>query len=153
SVAVGHDKKQPNNPRFVSGSEDKTVAVWRRFQAGPPDLLWHAAPVRVVACSPPAAEKSLCLVGCAHGTVYVWDLDNLYDEKRQPRPVHVLEGKHADGVSALAFSPDGAWFASGGQDNSILLWDTKEGTVKYPFDPEHGVDSPHQGTVTALYFT
>ena len=145
SIAVsGYD---PQNPRFVTASEDKTVAVWRANQAGGlPDVLRHDQPVRVVACSPQGSAKNWCLAGCADGSIYIWDLGNL---KNPP-----LKAKEqGDSISALAFSPDGKYFASGSQDNSIVLWETATGKVKYPFDFEHGVSDPHQGTITMLAFT
>src|SRR5207244_6283998 len=137
----------PGNPRFVTASEDSTITIWRLHQTGRPEVLDCESPVRVVACAPEKSLRPWCLAGCANGTIYLWDLDN------PAKAVHKIEGKHSDGVSALAFSPDGAWFASGGQDNSITLWDTAAGKEKYTFDFEHGVLDPHQGTITLLAFT
>ena len=34
-----------------------------------------------------------------------------------------------------------------------MLWETGKEKAVYPFDLDHGVDNPHQGTVTALHFT
>ncbi len=149
SVAVAFDRKQPNDPRFVSGSEDQTVCVWRRSQRGPIAELHHTAPVRVVACSPAQADRSLCLAGTSDGRICVWDLDAAAGKNL----VKEILGAHHDAVTALAFSPDGKWFASGGQDNTIRLWETATWKEKYPFDAPHGVNNPHQGTITALNFT
>jgi WD40 repeat protein len=153
SVAVSYRKDAKEGPLFVSGSEDRTVCVWRPASGEAPEALYHDAPVRVVACSPPASGRRLCLAGCANGRVYVWDLDNL-----QAAP-HKLEA-HGDAVTAVAFSPDGKFFATAGQDRpdrALRLWslhaDKAEPEPLYPFDHEHGADNPHQDTVTALHFT
>src|SRR5205823_6947170 len=45
-----------------------------------------------------------------------------------------------------------AYFASGGEDNAVLLF-RAAGEAVYAFDADHGVDNPHQGTITALTFT
>jgi hypothetical protein len=136
---------------FVSGSEDKSIAIWERGLTTPLALVKHPAPVRVVACTPPASGKCWVAVGCGDGAVYVYDVS----DPNEPKLVKGLTGQHRGGVSALAFSPDGTYFASGGEDNSIVLWRTADGEVVYPFDAEHGVSSEdaHQGTVTALHFT
>src|SRR5204862_4078046 len=109
------------------------------------------SPVRALACTPPAAEQNLCAAGLADGRIFLWDLDQL--AKGETKPLLEIREAHKDAVSALAFSPDGRWFASGGQDNLIVLWEAGKEKAVYPFDAEHGVENPHQGTVTALHFT
>ena len=39
----------------------------------------------------------------------------------------MLQSGHSMGVTTLAFSPDGKWLASGGYDNTIILWDLSSG--------------------------
>jgi WD40 repeat protein len=148
SVAVAAD-----NNTCVSGSEDRTICVWRRDQVGPPAVLPHTSAVRVVACTPPGAKQNLCAAGLADGRIVLWDLSQVGKPGVRPQPLLELRDAHRDAISALAFSPDGRWFASGGQDNMIILWQTGSEKAVYPFDTDHGVDNPHQGTVTALHFT
>lgn len=49
------------------------------------------------------------------------------------RVVHVLKG-HENIVTALAFSADGQWLASGGHDQRVVLWDTATGEQVATFD-------------------
>lgn len=46
---------------------------------------------------------------------------------RGPRPELVLQRGHSLGVNCVAFAPDGSWLASGGSDNSILIWQVPSG--------------------------
>jgi WD40 repeat protein len=155
-VAFSFDPGRPDDPLFVSASEDGTVAVWRRSEEDQLAILWHESPVRSVACSPPGSAKRWCAAGCADGTISLWNLDDIlgkHDKSGLPRPVHILKGQHRDAVTALAFGPKGQWLASGGHDNTICLWHTENGSVVYPFDAKHGVTNPHQGSITTLHFT
>jgi len=136
-----------DNQRFVTGSEDKTACVWRCGEKIPIQRLKHGSPVRSVACAPKESAKPWCAVGCADGTIYLWDLNNL------KQPAQVLRDQHRDAVTALAFSPNGTWFASGGNDGQINLLKTADGTLVYPFDSEHGASNSHQGPITSLHFT
>lgn len=145
SVAVaGTD---PAQPYLLSASEDRTVCVWHRDRIGPLRLLKHAQPVRVVAGSPPGSGRNLCLSGDATGTIRLWDLD-----QKTAAPLKEIPA-HNDAVTALAFSHDGKFFASGGADGSLSLWRTATSELVYPFTVEQGVDNPHQGGITALHFT
>jgi WD40 repeat protein len=48
-----------------------------------------------------------------HGPIAVWNIDD---------PGTVRYTMHHQAVDRIAFSPDGHWLASGGQDNLIRLW-------------------------------
>jgi len=43
------------------------------------------------------------------------------------RPELILQRGHSFGVNCGVFAPDGNWLASGGSDNSIVLWQTESG--------------------------
>jgi WD40 repeat protein len=60
------------------------------------------------------------------------------------REVAVWEG-HNGVVRALAVSPDGVWLASGGDDQTIRLWDTSGGRELAHWES-------HDEGVTALAF-
>lgn len=142
SLAVSQDDL------ILSASKDRTVLVWTLLHRSPTRMLEHPSEVLAVACTPKGAKLNYAVTGCADGSLRLW---NLSDTSSQP--LRELEEKHDDGITALAFSPDGRYFASGSHDNNIILWETATGKQLYVFDAEHGVTEPHQGTITALHFT
>src|SRR5262249_638750 len=52
---------------------------------------------------------------------------------------------HSHGVASLAFSPDGHWLASGGEDGEVKLWKTTTGREIKSF-------KGHRNSVTSLAF-
>ena len=145
SVAVAR------NHKIISGSEDSTVCVWTPYASAPDRKFDHDAAVKVVACSPAGAKENLCIVGCADGSIHIWNLDN--DEaKPAVEPIPKAHGGDVS-ITALAFSPDGKYFASGGSDGSIKIWTTDDGILKYAFVPANGVAQTHEDSVTSLNFT
>ncbi len=140
---------------LASTSEDGFLKLWHQKYKGAIAGVDHREPIRSMACSPAGAAKSRVVTGAADGKIYLWNLV-AEDDQSLPRFTAVLQGPidaHRDSVTALAFSPDGAYFASGGADGSIKLWRTEDGKLIYAFDAEHGADNPHQGSITALAFT
>jgi WD40 repeat protein len=139
-VAVSKDLQ---NPLIVTASEDETVMVWERTSRRPRHIFPHPTGVRAVACTPPGAKANLCLSGAADGIGRIWDLDNLSD-----KPLRQLDAAnaHRGAIHCVAFSPDGASCATGGDDNEIKVWDTATGALRYQIPG-------HRSIVTALQFT
>lgn len=138
AVAVSNDLK---NPTIVSASDDKSVLVWDRA-SGRRKAYLHPQPVRALACTPPGAAATLCLSGAADGKARIYDLASDSDQ-----PLRVLKGQHRGPITAVAFSPDGSFCATGGEDREIRVWDVATGEQRY------ALPITHRGAITSLHFT
>jgi len=132
------------NPLIVSGSEDQTVRIWGRG----PSPLWqercridHHAVVRALACTPPTAKRNLLLTGTGAGVGRLFNLDDL---KAKEIP---LQGRHDGAINCVAFSPDGKVCVTGGDDRSICLWNTDDGTLLRRYA------GAHKAALTSLAYT
>jgi WD40 repeat protein len=138
-VAVSKDNQ------IVSVSEDSTARIWQKDLAQGKErlILWHPVAVRAVACTPAQAEKNLCLTGAADGVA------RLYDLAAQDRAfVREFANGHKAGINCVAFSPDGRWAVTGGDDRAICLWDVGSGDLLQKFPGDWG----HKGGVTSVAF-
>jgi WD40 repeat protein len=135
-VAVSRGTK----PFIVSASEDRTVSVWDPVTGLRTRTLPHDVAVRAVACTPQGSGKNLCLTGAADGSARLWDLDDLN------QPFRELSARHKAAITSVAFSPDGEWCATGGEDHDIYLWKT---ATAEQLSRKGGA---HQGAVTSLRF-
>src|SRR5579884_3731153 len=82
-----------------------------------------------------APDGSVLAVGCADGTVRVWDL-------AARREIAKLTG-HTNAVLAAAFLPDGRTLATGGADRLVKVWDVDTGR-------ELGSHAEHRGAVRGV---
>jgi len=102
----------PDARLLSSGSDDKTVRLWRmEDRQCLATLQGHNDEVNTVAFS---LDGRLLASGSRDKTVRLW-----WIEDRQC--VATLQG-HNDEVNAVAFSPDGRWLASGSGDKNVRLW-------------------------------
>lgn len=133
----------PDSQVLASGSYDTTVQVWGAFDG---QLVTqynnHTKQVQSLSWSPDGA----CIVSCGgDSTVHIWDAHNgqeIYTYRGHETPPEMqpvtpspylppTDGQlyrlvlgHPTEVSAVSWSPDGQWIASGGTDNLVHVWQT-----------------------------
>jgi len=85
----------------------------------------HTGPVVAAAFSPQppgtGATQHLLATGSFDRTVALWDVT----DPEHPSLLATVAG-HTDPVRAVAFSPDGRTFATGGSDRQVLIWNVGE---------------------------
>jgi WD40 repeat protein len=146
SVTAVAVSKDPKHSLIASASEDGTVRVWDRKTGEERRLLRHPGPVRAVACTGLGAAANLCLTGCADGKARLYDLD-----ADGTTPLRELRGEHRGAITCVAFSPDGRWCATGGNDSEIYVWDTATGQRRYRLSAA-AQQPAHRAPVTWLQF-
>ncbi|MEG4457886.1 serine/threonine-protein kinase [Microcoleus sp. N9_A1] len=139
---VGHSQAvtsvafSPDGATLASGSEDKTIEMWK-LEAGKRwyTLTGHSDWVTCVAFSPDGATLAS---GGRDKTIQIWDLN-------KGKWWYALRG-HEDRVYAVAFSRDGQVLASGSRDKTVQLWNLNKGR---PMSALSG----HAGGVEAVAFS
>ncbi|MBE9163905.1 MULTISPECIES: serine/threonine-protein kinase [Microcoleaceae] len=139
---VGHSNAvtsvafSPDGATLASGSEDKTIEIWK-LEAGKRwyTLTGHSDWVTCVAFSPDGATLAS---GGRDKTIQIWDLN-------KGKWWYALRG-HEDRVYAVAFSRDGQVLASGSRDKTVQLWNLNRGRPM-------SVLTGHAGGVEAVAFS
>ena len=107
----------PDGRRIVSGSGDRTMAVWDLASGTRTrQLTGHANQVESVAVSP---DGRWIVSGSWDHTAAVWDLDS-------GTRIRQLSG-HQGPVKSVTVSPDGRRIVSGSDDNTVAVWDLDSG--------------------------
>jgi len=132
---VGHDKDvlsvafSVDNRQIVSGSRDGTIRLWNTLGECKYKISGesegHTEWVSCVRFSP--SQSVPLIVSCGWDRlVKVWNLTNC-------KLRNDLFG-HTGYLNTVCVSPDGSLAASGGKDNTAMLWDLNEGKRLYSLD-------------------
>ncbi|KAK7198836.1 WD domain, G-beta repeat [Novymonas esmeraldas] len=136
---------------LASGGDDEAICVWdARTRAAAHVLLDCHASVHSLHFHP---NGHVLASGDASGTVNVFDLRRTSSssswshtgaaaEQRHTHASSLLQhhgGAHAGGVNSVAFSPNGGWLLSAGNDGTAKMWDVREA---YLYCAIHGHDGP-----------
>jgi guanine nucleotide-binding protein subunit beta-2-like 1 protein len=135
---VGHDKDvlsvafSVDNRQIVSGARDKTIKLWNTLgeckysiSGNDHESQGHNEWVSCVRFSP--SQSVPLIVSCGWDKlVKVWNLTNC-------KLRNDLVG-HTGYLNTVCVSPDGSLAASGGKDNTAMLWDLNEGKRLYSLD-------------------
>jgi WD40 repeat protein/ABC-type sugar transport system substrate-binding protein len=119
----------PDGQTVVTGSQDNAVILWNVATGEESGRLeGHLAPVRSVVYSPDGT-----LIASGGGNIQISEdrpVDNeiILWNAADGSLLRRLSG-HTASVRGLAFSPDGKWLVSGGDDGKVILWDVLTGTA------------------------
>ena len=128
---------------LASGSEDGTVRVWNLDQpdAKPQAFKCGGRVFGVALFVSSDRQVQLLAAGSDDKIVRLWDLQESSD--KLPKQ---FKG-HKDGVSSVAFSPDGQWLASGSWDKTVRLWNLNQPIAK------RIIFKGYEGSVTSVAFS
>jgi WD40 repeat protein len=146
TAAVPNVLFTPDGKEMITVSHDKTVRVWDVATGETLRVLWPPrgpgveGQINAAALSPDGRLLAVGGIGLREKEHWVYLID--FPTGRIQR---VLKG-HTQPISALAFSPDGKWLASGSDDLTIRLWDPKTGQAKV-------IKTPHKVRLSRLAFS
>ena len=131
----------PDGCRMASGSEDCDLRLWDLETGQVRALKGHRDRVMDLQFSPDG--QYLASVSFDQ-TLRLWQVqcESRSELESESKSEPVLQG-HTNQLWAVAFSPDGAWLASAGQDQVIWIWEVASQTCSAQL-------SGHQGLITTL---
>ncbi len=101
----------PGDSLLLTGSTDHTAKIWR---VGSTRVIWTFHADDEVVAADWARNGSFFILGLWNGTVHIFDRNRVM--------VGTFKGQHASSVMAVAMSPDGGRYITGGRDGKAKCW-------------------------------
>lgn len=109
----------------VGGTEGQ-VSLWRS-QEKHPCAQWTLSGGAVL-CLAGSHQGHLLVAGLADGSLWYWTLNDTIAQTSPAQPQRLAA--HQGEVRGLAFSPDGEFLFSGGQDGQVKIWRCDRGQIR-----------------------
>ena len=137
-----------DNSRIFSGSQDKTVKIWRLASADPVKATAHPQYVDCVAFSP---DGKFYASGGHDGHVRIYDSE----KHTQVRDINAHQTKNETMIYGIAFHPNGQLIASCGYDNTIRVWNVSNGskTLEIKGYKKKEAEKGHKDSVFSVAFS
>ncbi|MBY0527075.1 MAG: hypothetical protein K2R98_27015 [Gemmataceae bacterium] len=138
---------------LYSGSQDKTIKVWKFAADGATKSLAHPNLVDAVAYDTTGNNLA---TGCHDGILRIWDMT------KAPQPVvakainaHVIQGQQPAPIYAVVWTPDGKSVLSTSLDHSMKLFDAASGNPVREFKAykDKEFDKGHQDGIYSAAFS
>ena len=140
----------PDGKWAISSSSDNNVKIWN-LETGEENIFGralfnlssHSDSINALAVTPNYDKRMKQVIsGSADNTLKVWNLEPTGDLNYE---ILTLSG-HANGVKAVAVTPEGNQIISGSDDKTIKVWNLATGEEKFTF-------TGHEKTVNAVVVT
>jgi WD40 repeat protein len=107
----------PDGQLLASGSNDKTVKIWRQNGELLQTINAHNEAITNLSFSPDSQNLA---TSSLDNTIKIWHRNPSTGEFAS-EPIRTLDG-HSDGVFSVNYSPDGQMLASSSKDKTVKLW-------------------------------
>lgn len=152
----------PDRRLMASASEDQSVILWYWSRGRRWDTLQDTTPLYAVAAGKPVKDEATgnttysFLTGGENGRARLWFVTaNAQGQRVEKKSIEVSDPEaHRGGVvRAVAFSPDGKTFATGGDDRVLCVWKLDGDKPTFQYRVQESLAEPaHRGAVTTLNF-
>lgn len=114
----------PDSEMLISGSKDKIIFFWDVKTGGKrgQPIENFVSEIRAIAVSPDE-HSSIFVIGDGEGNIQSYN----WNSRKKIKSFPAQGSSNGLPINSLAFSPDGRILISGGDDNSIKLWDVDSG--------------------------
>ncbi|EIM21818.1 WD40 repeat-like protein [Wallemia mellicola CBS 633.66] len=132
-----------NDVILISAGYDRTIRSWEAWSGSCSRTIHHSDSVNRLAISP---DKRF-LAAAGYSSVKLYDINS-----NDPNPIQSFNG-HTSNITAVVFQAEGKWIATGSEDGTVKIWDTRTSHVQRAFEHPSPVNDvvihPNQGEIVS----